>query len=247
MGVMDNLAHELTGNINRAYIQMHTCTNSLKDNRYTSVPVQYNPSSITLSCERDIGQGEGQNPAAENAEQYKQEGIYPVTMILQTELIFDDTALADAFSMAESGKFSQTGMVKTAAKGIVGAVRPQRRVQDIAELLISACCRDYTRTVCFCWNKQMFWGELIAVDIQYTMFDRDANPVRAKAAIKIRQDTIEQPQERSAAVNSVKRYQTDAQWEKKFTLMFEESRKLAKNRHLSPTSGKLASNLFNFH
>lgn len=273
MGLMNNLAHELTGNINRAYILMRASSKSPKEKaelmpsgklhgsawtdeaavgrfakkkHFIPIKVQYNPSSIDFSGERENGEGKDQNVTAESSEKYKQDSVYPVNMILRTELIFDDTNIADAFSKIDSGKFSETGAIKAAAGEISNAVGKAPSVQDITELFVAAACSAYTRTVCFLWGNQEFWGELTKVDVQYTMFNKKGSPIRAKVTIEIRQDIIESLLNDDGRINSKKRYKTEQEWDKKFEKMFQESQKLAKNKHLSDSSNKLVSNIFNF-
>ena len=66
----------------------------------------------------------------------------------------------------------------------------------------------------FAWNKMIFWGELVGVNVQYTMFNKTGAPIRAKVTIQIRQDQ---------AVNGEKPYKTEENWEKAFQAMFQEN------------------------
>lgn len=250
MDIIKNMAKELTGNLDRACILLHGSSKppkGVKSGNFIPIKVQYNPGAIVLSGERDISRTKEPNVTAECSEKYKQDSIYPVDMILRTELIFDDTDLADAFFKTDSGKFSETGLIKTGISEAVNAAGKEHSVQEIAELFVAAACSAYTRTVCFSWGKQMFWGELIKVDVEYMMFNKKGNPIRAKVTIEIRQDTIEQQEAAGNTVNSEKRYATERQWNKKFDAMFGESGRLATNKRFSSTGNSRASNLFNFY
>lgn len=242
MSVGQDLAQAVAGKLDKACLLMHAASKNTgvkTKEQFVPVRVQYNPNSIALSGERDFHQNKDRTVAAETSGKYRQEDVYPVNMVLHTDLIFDAVQLADAFSAADAGKYSETGAVRTIAEKVCGT----HSVQDMAELFVAAVCSAYTSAVCFSWGKQMFWGVLTKADVQYTMFNRAGNPIRAKVSIEIRQDTIRQTG--SHAVNSELRYATQREWEQKFQQMFLEGGRLATNKELSGSS-KTVSKFLNF-
>ena len=181
---------------------------------YILVPVQFNPSSIAFQgmggeIRRESVGGLGEN-------QFQQYDTPSETM-LAMGLIFDDTNNKDAFMMdAEMPLLSEIASVGGLTQRIeqgVNAIRGKKySVQDETELFIAAMVQNFTRLVGFAWNKMIFWGELVGVNVQYTMFNKAGAPIRAKVAIQIRQDQ---------AIGTDTPYQTEKNWEKAFENMFK--------------------------
>lgn len=181
---------------------------------YIPVQVQFNPSSISFQgmggeIRRESVGGSGEN-------QFQQFDI-PSETVMSMELMFDDTNNKDAFMMdAELPILSELasvgGMVQRIEQGVDALRGKKYSVQDSTELLVAAMIQNYTRLVGFAWNKIVFWGELVGVNVQYTMFNKDGNPIRAKVALQIRQDQ---------SVDDNGPYATEQHWEKAFNELFK--------------------------
>lgn len=181
---------------------------------YIPVQVQFNPSSISFQGMGGEIRRESVGGAGEN--QFQQFDI-PSETVMSMNLFFDDTNNKDAFMMdAEIPLLSEIASVGGLTQRIeqgVNALRGKRySVQDTTELFIAAMVQNFTRLVGFAWNKTIFWGELVGVNVQYTMFNKQGNPIRAKVALQIRQDQ---------SVDDNGPYATEQQWEKAFNEMFK--------------------------
>ena len=178
------------------------------------VQVQFNPSSIIFQGTGGEIRRESVGGAGEN--QFQQFDR-PSETVLGMELIFDDTNNKDAFMMdAELPLLSEIasvgGMVQRIEQGVTALQGKKYSVQDTTELFVAAMVQNFTRLVGFAWNKMIFWGELVGVSVQYTMFNKAGAPIRAKVAIQIRQDQ---------AVGTDNPYATEKNWETAFENMFK--------------------------
>lgn len=193
---------------------------------YIPVQVQYNPSSISFQGMGGEIRRESVGGAGEN--QFQQFDI-PSETTMSMELIFDDTNNKDAF-MADgempllSDIASVGGLSQRIQQGVTALQGKKYSVQDSTELFVAAMVQSFTRMVGFAWNKMIFWGELVGVNVQYTMFNKTGAPIRAKVTLQIRQDQ---------AVNGEEPYQTEETWEKAFNAMFKE------NKTTNPLNGNL--------
>jgi len=103
------------------------------------------------------------------------------------------------------------GLTQRLEQGVTALQGKKYSVQDSTELFIAAMAQNFTRLIGFAWNKMIFWGELVGINVQYTMFNKAGAPIRAKVAIQIRQDQ---------AVGTEDAYATEKEWEKAFDKMF---------------------------
>lgn len=154
-------------------------------NDYYSMPVQYNPAS--LSFRSAAGSFVSQGPGEDGANQYTQTIISGNTQ-LSVKLIFEDINVKDAF-MWEKFRLSAAD-VKDTATGIMKARQGGYSVQAQVEGIVSLLTNIRTRQVIFCWEKMIFFGELIRVNAKYTMFNMSGNPIRAELDLAIRQEEI---------------------------------------------------------
>ena len=178
------------------------------------VQVQFNPASISFQGTGGEIRRESVGGAGEN--QFQQFDR-PSETVLGMELIFDDTNNKDAFMMdAELPLLSEIasvgGLVQRIEQGVTALQGKKYSVQDTTELFVAAMVQNFTRLVGFAWNKMIFWGELVGVSVQYTMFNKAGAPIRAKVAIQIRQDQ---------AVGTDDPYATEKNWETAFDNMFK--------------------------
>lgn len=181
---------------------------------YIPVQVQFNPSSISFQGMGGEIRRESVGGAGEN--QFQQFDT-PSETTMSMELIFDDTNNKDAFMMdgemsVLSDATSVGGLTQRIEQGVAALQGKSYSIRDTTELFVAAMVQSFTRMVGFAWNKMIFWGELVGVNVQYTMFNKTGAPIRAKVTIQIRQDQ---------AVNGEKPYKTEENWEKAFQAMFQ--------------------------
>lgn len=189
-------------------------TKEANNEDYIPVQVQFNPASIMFQGMGGEIRRESVGGAGEN--QFQQFDT-PSETTMSMELIFDDTNNKDAFMMdAEMPLLSEIasvgGLVQRIEQGATALAGKKYSVQDTTELFVAAMVQNFTRLVGFAWNKMIFWGELVGVNVQYTMFNKAGNPIRAKVAIQIRQDQ---------AIGGDTPYKTEKNWEKAFEDMFK--------------------------
>lgn len=188
---------------------------TMNEAHYFLVPVQFNPASISFQgmggeIRRESVGGSGEN-------QFQQFDT-PSETTMSLELVFDDTNNKDAFMMdAELPLLSEIasvgGLVQRLEQGVTALKGDTYSVQDTTELFVAAMVQSFTRVVGFAWNKMLFWGELVGVNLKYTMFNKAGAPIRARVGIQIRQDQ---------AIGEDAAYETEAAWEKAFNNMFGE-------------------------
>ena len=153
------------------------------ENDFVPIRVQYNPSTIMIN-----GRGGSIRRQGIGGEEDQYRNIdAPSQLTMRVELWFDDTNVRDAFLMEDLT--SVRGIAtKTIEKG-VNRLRGKEEysVQDISELFVSAIMTAYTRQIAFVWNKMIFWGELVGVNVQYRMFNKIGNPIRSSVMLEIQQ------------------------------------------------------------
>ena len=198
-----------------------------EENDFVRVKVQYNPNTLRFSSRGGKSFNRYSGVGGNGSGQFQVDSV-PYEVVLNMDLIFDDTVIADAFMM-DSGSASPTGMVKRGTSAILGS---DHSVQDISELFIAATTTAYSRIVCVVWNKTVFWGELCGVTVEYTMFNSSGNPIRSKVHLEIRQDS------RGATTSS------SASWVKSYDQMFKQAKKLSASKKQT-SSSSMVSNIFN--
>lgn len=175
---------------------------------YIPVRVQFNPSTISFTSQGGQIKRESVGGLGEN--QFQQVDI-PSETVMSIDLYFDDVNTMDAFMFDSMDVFSANGVynkVKELAKTY--------SVRDISELFVAAMVQSYTRLVGFVWNKMTFWGELVGANCQFTMFNKEGEPIRSKVTLQIRQD-----QAVKASDGTINPYATEKEWNKAFDAMFK--------------------------
>ncbi len=211
----------------------------LARNNYVKLDVQYNPSTLHYSSRGGTSISRS-NVAANGSNAFQKDNI-PYEVILNMDLIFDDTENSDAFSVLDAGSASWTGAAKKGVNALYNLATSERgeksltrghSVQDISELFVAAIVETYTRMVCVVWNKSVFWGELCGVNIEYTMFNSVGNPIRSKVHLEIRQDMQVTP-----GVSAVT-------WNAAYNNLFKAANKLSSSKKLT-SSSSMVSNILN--
>ena len=189
----------------------------VNEEEYFPMQVQFNPASISFQSMAGDIRRESVGGSGEN--QFQQFGGMPTETVMAMELYFDDTNNKDAFMMdAEMPLLSEIasvgGMTQRIEQGVTALKGETYSVQDSTELFVAAMVQSYTRWIGFAWNKMVFWGELVGVSIQYTMFNKAGAPIRAKVGIQIRQDQ---------AGSDETPYWTEAGWEDAYEKLFKSN------------------------
>lgn len=160
---------------------MDSLTNTV-DGEFVKVKVHYNPDSVSFTGSG--GMVYGRNGVGGSQSGFFQNMELPREVTMRMDLIFDDTVNSDAFSNLDAGNYSPTGIVKA-----VATIKSEDySVRNITDLFVAATTNAYSRIVCVVWNKNVFWGELIGVSADYTMFNSKGNPIRSRVQIVVRQD-----------------------------------------------------------
>jgi hypothetical protein len=180
---------------------------------FIPIQVQYNPSSLSL--ESAAGRTIRQSVGGSGESMFQQMEV-PEETVLRMELVFDAVNIKDAF-MWDNLRLS-TGDILQAGKSLATAAKGGYTVHKTVEALIGAICRAPSRIVGVVWNKMYFWGEMFDIRAEYTMFNRDGNPVRAKVALQIRQD---EPTSTSNGRMASATVQTDQYWKEAYQKLFK--------------------------
>ncbi len=149
--------------------------------------VQYNPTSLRM------------NTVAGTITQYKTMGDDTMNSVqntdkkastyLSVQLIFEDINNSDAFgatTLSEGGA-SASNIADMAKSGIINTFSNGFSVKRQVEGLMSLLMMKRTRQVIFVWNNMFFHGELISVNINYTMFNKLGHPIKATVDLQIQQ------------------------------------------------------------
>ncbi len=170
-----------------------------------SVEVQYNPSSIYLDT--SAGSREIDTTSAGNIgnNQLTQIDVGTLTTF-GVQLIFDDMNQWDAFGM-DASMLSTGGFVSMMSEAVH---LKHYSVRKQCEGLVACLLSPVTRKVMFCWSDMIFRGELNQVGVNYTMFNKSGEPIRATVDIMIQQNAETYKQEKGGY------------WDKAFTKAFEK-------------------------
>lgn len=144
--------------------------------------VKFNPSEISFQAN---GGNRVQKMNFAAGQSVKIEFVEMQPRIMMTvPLIFDDYERTDAFMFE---KFSDpTALARTAVTGVVNAVTGNTySVRPQVEGFIAALRNETTRKVTFAWGDMSYKGMLEAVNAEYTMFNMEGNPIRARVNISI--------------------------------------------------------------
>ncbi|MDR2770986.1 MAG: hypothetical protein LBB57_02995 [Clostridiales Family XIII bacterium] len=214
--ISDDLKNSITGNIEPAYIVVHDFrerstaydTAAQKDaagiadgllmRKQKAVGannkifrVQYNPSELELNAfatpikKQDVRPNNGAASADAETSQ-------PGKIELSATLWFDKMSPATSFLLDKN-------IAPTSVSGITNAVKSftkEESVRDEVEGLIAAMRNRLTQTVTLYWADFVFTGMLFSVKARYTMFSAKGTPVRATAAIRVRQELTRESAER---------------------------------------------------
>ena len=153
---------------------------------FIPVPVQYNPATISMqsvggAIEKYTAMGNDSPNSLVSMD--KKTSTY-----LTVDLIFEEVINSDAFGSTtmENGGVNISNSVDM-AKDMVANLSGDVSVRTKVEGLISLLMLKRTRQIIFVWGNMFFHGELLSVNANYTMFNKNGNPIRATASIQIQQ------------------------------------------------------------
>lgn len=151
--------------------------------------VQYNPSTLRfdtrggdfMEYDRNGSIGTGGTDIVTN------KGLQETS--LNCQLIFDAMNIMDSF--AYDGNTSLT--INNAVSGVGGIVKGNTgdgySVKPQVEAFLGMLSKAPNRRMIFYYGKTAFHGELIRVNVKYTMFNKKGHPVRAIVDITIQQQS----------------------------------------------------------
>lgn len=199
-----NLAGGLMGADNTSFFGVsNSLVTKAQAQGFVPIQVQYNPSSIVMESEagRDTKEHNG----------FLEQVNTPEETVLKMELIFDDMNLKDAF-MWDVLSVSTGAVLQTGKQLANAAAGKYYSVQNKAEIFVGAITKPQSRVAGLIWNDMILFGEMVAVSVEYTMFNKQGDPVRAKVGIQIRQD---EPTAGGDLAAAIKQY-----WEEAYKKLF---------------------------
>lgn len=146
--------------------------------------VQYNPSEFSIIGEKGIDY---------YTDLEKKRGTRQVSVPRETgtneltlSLIFDETVIADAF-LSEGLLGLVSGNPTQTAKSIAGIASKRRSVKKYVDAFTACIGNNKVERVMFVWGSFMFVGMFSRLNVQYTMFDKFGNPIRANMHLTLKQ------------------------------------------------------------
>lgn len=161
--------------------------NKYGDN-YVALEVQYNPESVNITTrhgDEKIGYSGG--TLGDKSNNLLLSRKYNKQSELNVDLVFDDCNPAFAF-VKQDLNFNVDDAVDL-VQGI--ANRKGYSVQKYCDAFMGMMSQLGSRDVVFFWSKMCFPGLLMAVDVNYTMFNNKGAPIRATVSLNIRQFTTD--------------------------------------------------------
>jgi hypothetical protein len=142
---------------------------------FIPVEVQYNPSSVRIYT---TGKGSGGYLVGSNNVTQASQLISQTVM--DFELIFEDINNQDAFGFS-SLNFNVETIYDMGKNLIQGPFSVINEVQGLLGLIHNISLQE----VIFMWGQMVFKGRLTDVNVEYTMFNKDGNPIFAKVKMSI--------------------------------------------------------------
>lgn len=178
--------------LEKAKLQVITNPNDIRSARGEALTVQFNPSEYSIS--RSV-RPSMRRPLGRDADPRSQSVVSGDLAVLTVTLYFDtisdlhDVSLMGTINQIKSG--GAAGALAAAgqlAKDQLGLGGPGASADTCAEMLrLLKFNRESHQppVVVFFWGPLEFEGRLENLDVQYTMFNPDGTPVRAKATLRI--------------------------------------------------------------
>lgn len=174
--------------IQKAVLKIGKLNKNAKETiEYYDMPVQYNPSSLSLSSRAGLIEEKGPGEAGLGS---RKSAVLPPEVTLHVELFFEAVENDQAFLSDAKQQSMEEALGKKRAyppDSRCKASGQESLVQRQVDGLISLVMQVSTRQVIFVWGDMSFGGELEDVSARYTMFDPRGNPIQARAELSIRQ------------------------------------------------------------
>ncbi len=157
----------------------------LQTKDFTSLTVQYNPSSIRLMASGGSFynyEGAGDKAVAQLSSFDK-----PTTVYFNVTLVFEDINDQDAFGYQDVALNVGTGLEMAKSIGTNLFKENGYTVRPQVEALVALLLHVRTQQVIFYWSEMFFHGMLTSVDVNYTMFNKKGHPIRAEVSLRIQQ------------------------------------------------------------
>lgn len=185
--LLEAAGNSIVGNIEKAVliIPRFDISNKTSHAGPYRLQVQYNPNSLHIrsaSGEQTFSSPASAPGGFRDMTFMNVSPITTLTVDLQMEDINNkDAFLWDKFSLSMAGIASTAAAVGSAlGKGHVYSVR------KYAEALAALTYLPRSHYIQFIWGKLEFTGELQSVNVKYTMFNPQGEPIRATIAISLR-------------------------------------------------------------
>ena len=147
--------------------------------KFIPLEVQYNPASVRIYT---TGSGSGGYLIGSN--NVTQASTLISQTLMDFELIFEDINNQDAFDITSMGFNVETiyGLAKDIGTNLLeGPYGVINQVQGLLGLISNIEMQE----VVFVWGDMAFKGRLTDVNVEYTMFNKDGNPILAKVKMSI--------------------------------------------------------------
>lgn len=146
--------------------------------------VKFNPSEVTFQAKGGSGTLVQKMNFATAGKVSAKFSEMKTHIIMTVPLIFDDLERTDAFmieNISDPAAFLKSGVLS----GVNQAISKSYTIRPQVEGFIGALHNEKTRIVKFCWGEMSYRGLLRAVDAEYTMFNREGEPIRATVNLQI--------------------------------------------------------------
>jgi hypothetical protein len=156
-----------------------------------SYTLPFNPKEMTITAQMQTGsissaadpEDTNGNPPPMSTLQIDKAKIY-----LTVPLVFDEMNIADAFT-ADKFNTGAGNITKNVGTAIAKAAGAEWTVQPVIEGFVAALRDPNTRSVKFTWGEFQFFGTIEQFNAEYTMFSPAGNPIRAKAMLRVLNDS----------------------------------------------------------
>jgi len=173
-------------------VSLSDISDTMRDNGYLVLEVQYNPTSLSFSSEsggtrRYYGRP-GMGTGGDNQMITR---TIPKRTILRFKLIMERINVNNAFlNSSETVGNASAGNVISSVSSAVDRFKGNEEtysVRDYLEGFMGLLATRYTRDVIFFWGQTCFHGELTDVQTHYKMFNRDGDPILGEIDITLTQ------------------------------------------------------------
>ncbi|MBR4515663.1 MAG: hypothetical protein IKO61_12360 [Lachnospiraceae bacterium] len=180
---------------------------AMAEKNFLKMEVQYNPNSIQFSTA--AGRHKDFRAMGDSGAQQLVTIERKATTMMSVQLVFEDVNTQDAFIRENLNP--NVGNLKDMAANLITKAAGGYSIKEKVEGLLSLLVSNRTRNVVFVWADMFFHGQLNQVDVNYTMFNKKGEPIKATVNLTIRQASGE------------KEFKTDKEyWEEAYKAAFKD-------------------------